>query len=340
MKLDACFKIKRCLFFLGFIVVFSHLYAATVSLEITPPGSGLVSDQPAAPLNREEILFNSNRTGNDEIYIMNADGTESRQLTHDKRYDSWWARLSPNRKLILFYRTPAGTHDDNYSQNNLWMMNAEGGSPRLVRAAGADGWKIQGHAEWSPDGKSLVMFGGKGWDSAQIFLTNGAGQESRRLTNGSGFYYDPSWSPDGKTIVFTGCPGKRCAQKDIEVYTLPISSSQSPKRLTNDSIPDYDPYYSPDGKRVGWLSMVGTAHPKGEWSIRLAAADGSGVRFVINDGNINGHPSWSKDGEVMHFHRLVYGKGDNFSMRAIRPDGSGLKQITNGAPGNDEYPST
>jgi TolB protein len=301
--------------------------------------SGLRLHQAAAALSREAIVFNSNRTGNDEIYALNAAGAEARQLTRDERYDSWWGRVSPDRRQILFYRTPAGTHDDDYTQNSLWVMNADGSAPRVLRAAGTDGWKIQGHAEWSPDGKSLVMFGGADWNTAQIFVTNAAGVAPRRLTNGSGFYYDPSWSPDGMKLVFTGCSSKRCSQKEIEVYTLPVSGSPSLTRLTHDSIPDYDPYFSPDGRQIGWLSMVGRTHAQGEWSIRLASSDGKGARFVINDGNVNGYPAWSRDGELIYFHRLVYGQGEHFSLWAIRPDGSGLKQITRGAAGHDEYPA-
>src|SRR5918911_3891865 len=107
------------------------------------------------------IVFNSNRTGNDEIYVMNADGSGVRALTDDERYDSWWPRVSPDRGRILFYRSPRGVHDNDYTKQSLWVMNADGSNRRQLRAAGTDGWKIQGHAEWSPDGSRLAMFGGK-----------------------------------------------------------------------------------------------------------------------------------------------------------------------------------
>ena len=292
-------------------------------------------------LSRDMIIFNSNRTGNDEIYVMNPDGSGVRQLTKDNLHDSWWGRISPDRTQILFYQTPKGVHDDNYSQNNLWVMNADGTSPRLLRPAGMDGWKIQGHAEWAPDGKQLVMFGGQSFEKAHIFITDNMGRYLRRLTGDkSSNHVDPSWSPDGAVIVFTACPTKKCSAERLEVFTIPVSGTQSSKRLTNDSIADYDPYYSPDGKMMSWLSMTDHSASQGVWSIRVSSSDGTGVRFVINDGNINGYPSWSRDGKTLYFHRFVYGKSEYFSIWAIALDGNELRQITRGENGNDEYPST
>lgn len=294
-----------------------------------------------AALNPGEVFFNSNRTGNDEIYVMNADGSGVRALTDDGRYDSWWPRVSPDRARILFYRSPKGVHDDDYTKQGLWVMNADGSSPRQLRAAGTDGWKIQGHAEWSPDGRHLVMFGGKGWKSSHIYVTDNEGRNPRRLTGRKdGHYVDPSWSPDGRAVVFAGCPPKRCGPNDLEVFTLSVSGPQPERQLTSDSISDYDPYFSPDGRMIGWTSRVSAGGAHGVWNIRLAAADGSGARFVTNDGNVNGYPAWSKDGKVIYFHRRVYGENPNFGIYAIRPDGQGMRAVLAGGEGNYEYPST
>jgi TolB protein len=332
-------QIWRALGFLVLALLFNSLEDAqnqsSVAAAFAKP-----SPQQTTALSLEMIVFNSNRTGNDEIYLMNADGSDQRALTNDKRFDSWWGRISPDRRQILFYRTPKGVHDDDYSQNSLWVMNADGLAQRELRPAGTDGWIIQGHAEWSPDGKSLVMFGGKGWKSAQIYVTTNAGQEPRRLTNGKGSFIDPSWSPDGKTIVFTGCLPENCSQKELEVYTIAVSGSGPAKRLTNDSIPDYDPYYSPDGKMIGWLSRTADSGSEGVWGMRLAAADGSEMRYVINDGNVNGKPEWSRNGKLIYFHRLIYGKSPYYSIWVISPNGQGLKKLTAGLGGHDEYPSS
>jgi Tol biopolymer transport system component len=319
-------QVRRTFSLIGLGFLFIGVEYAQNQSQFASFASANPSPQQPIALNRDVIVFNSNRTGNDEIYVMNVDGSSVRRLTNDDRFDSWWPRISPDRKQILFYRSPKGLHDTDYTKQSLWVMNSDSLSPRLLRAAGTDGWKIQGHAEWSPDGKSLAMFGGKEWKSLHIYMTDSNGQNPRRLTSRKDAHYvDPSWSPDGQTIVFTGCPPKRCGPKDLEVFTLVVSVSQPERQLTNDSIPDYDPYYSPDGTMIGWTSMVADTGAHGVWNIRLASADGAGVRFVTNDRNVNGYPAWSKDGKLMYFHRVVYGGSSNFGIYAIRPDGQDLK---------------
>ena len=106
------------------------------------------------------IVFNSNRSGNHEICVMNPDGSAVRSLTHDARYDSWWPRVSPDRRHVLFYRNLKSKRKEDYSQTALWVMAADGSGVTELRPVGMDGWGSQGHAEWSPDGKQLVMFGG------------------------------------------------------------------------------------------------------------------------------------------------------------------------------------
>src|SRR4051812_20795148 len=111
-------------------------------------GSGS-SDKPSTPvatittLAANQIVFDSDRTGNHEIFVMKTDGSLVQQLTHDSAYENWWARISPDRKKILFYRSPAGK-PENYSEASLWLMNADGTGVTQLRAKGDDGWTLQG----------------------------------------------------------------------------------------------------------------------------------------------------------------------------------------------------
>ena len=121
-------------------------------------------------------------------------------------------------------------------------MGADGSDPVELRPAGLDGWVQQGHAEWSPDGTQLVMFGGDHF-SPQIRITDALGQHPRTLTDRKGTNVDPSWSPDGRTIVFVGCPGSFCTPSSHEIYTIPATGGPA-TRLTHDGTQDNDPYFS------------------------------------------------------------------------------------------------
>jgi Tol biopolymer transport system component len=296
---------------------------------------------PSHPLPLDRMLFDSNRSGsNYEIYTMGTDGSDPKQLTEDTRYDSWWPRLSPDRRRILFYRTPAGDYDKHYDKTSLWMMNAAGRHVTELLPSGAYGWFRQGHAEWSPDGQQLTMFGGTRRISSQIYVTDALGHNPRQVTSRGGTNLDPSWSPDGRTIAFIGCPGSFCLPSHYEVYEVPARGGD-PVRVTHDGIRDHDPYYSPDGRQIAWLSETSSAGPGGTWNIRIANADGSDARRLTNDHDINSKPQWSPDGKLIYFHRLVYdAPRPHFGIWVIRPDGTGLRDLTAGQPGASTFPST
>lgn len=312
-----------------------------------------IASEPALPTTAQAmapglLVFNSNLSGNHEVYVSKPDGSGRKALTADKRYDSWWARVSPDRKHILFYRNRAAKRKEDYSQTSLWVMAADGSGATELRPVGADGWAMQGHAEWSPDGSQLIMFGGPKRHNPQIYITSNTGQKPRKVTDRSGQNLDPSWSSDGKQIVFVGCPSTICFASDYEVYTVSATDGKPAVRRTFDKFRDHDPYYSPDGKQVAWLTEtegVLARPPAGAWSVRLAAAsqadwskEGS-YRWIINDRNINSYPAWSPDGKRVAFHRLVLGKGQGFGIFTINADGSDLRELPKQAKEICEYPS-
>ena len=292
------------------------------------------------PLSAGQIVFDSDRTGNFEIFVMQTDGSAVRQLTANTTFDSWWPRISPDRKRILFYRTPKGVHDTDYSQTSLWAMNADGSAVTLLRDRGTDGWVLQGHGEWSPDGTQLTMFGGA-VANPQIYVTRADGTQPRRVTDGLGFWVDPSWSPNGSRLAFAGCVTTPCPVANFEIYTAAADGTGAPTRVTNDAIRDNDPYYSPDGSKIAWLSETqapSSSFPVGVWNIRIAAPDGAALAGVTNDTNVNSKPDWSLDGTHIFFHRLVYGTPGGFTIYSIQPNGAGMAQL-NGQIGNNEFPA-
>ncbi len=314
----------------------------------TPTGGSSCSDcgwLPQPQVLTTQLAFDSDRTGNYEIYLMNTDGSDVRALTNDRTQDAWWPRISPDRSSILFYRTPAGTHDGDYTKTSLWMMHADGsGSVKLI-ANGANGWQFQGHAEWSPDGQKLVMFAGTA-ANLQIYTSNTVGKNPVAITSRASPNLDPSWSPDGATIAFIGSPNGTTDPKDYEVYTVAASGGAA-TRITSDGLIDNDPYFSPDGKTLAFLTQTlppGSPNkPLGTWGIRKLNLAGAGPAvvpgIVIDDGQINSKPDWSLDGSLIRFHRTLYFGSGKFSVCEIHPDGTGLKDLTPNQTNNNEFPS-
>ena len=289
------------------------------------------------PLNSSKtLLFDSSRTGNFEIFLHQP-AKKLTQLSQDKQFDSWWPRLSPNGQKILFYRAPAGVHDRDYSKVSLWLMDVNGSNLKQLRAAKTNGWAQQGHAEWSPNGEQLVMFGGSRL-SPQIFITDANGQNPRQITKRAGVNLDPAWSPDAKRIVFVACPAAICFESSYEIYILTLENSKL-QRLSNNNLRDHDPYFSPDGKQIAWLTQTSTRGVAGEWNIQLSDVDGKNQRWLTNDKQINSKPAWSKDGKHIYFHRLELKPNARFQIWQIDADSTNMQEISPLQPGNNEYPT-
>lgn len=138
-----------------------------------------------------QIAFSSERDGNWEIYVMNADGGNPRNLTNDPSVD-YQTAWSPNGKSIMFISSRWGPW-------NIYVMDAHGNALRRVTAALPGRWNAEQPA-WLPDGENIAFSSNldkKGW---KIYVMNADGKNLRKLTERVGIC--PAWSPDGRKIAF------------------------------------------------------------------------------------------------------------------------------------------
>ena len=129
----------------------------------------------------KDILFTSNRDGNEEIYVMNADGSNQTRITNNHSIDSL-AEWSPDGSKITFY-------SDRDGNNEIYSMNADGSNQtRLTNNSADDRYSI-----WSPDG-SKIAFTSNRDGNYEIYVMNADGTNPIRLTNNSADDENPSWS--------------------------------------------------------------------------------------------------------------------------------------------------
>jgi len=316
------------------------------SPEDVPPDFRSPSALPATePMPVDMMAFDSDRTGNFEIFAATPDDATPRELTSDPRFDSWWPRISPDRRTILFHRSPHGVHDLDFRKVSLWAMGADGTGMVELRPPGLDGWTVQGHVEWHPTGDRLVMFGGSRL-SPQIWVTDRQGAHPRQITDRGGRNLDPSFSSDGRRIWFVGCPDSICGDEDQEIYAVEVGErgdqlGGQQRRMTDDSIRDQDPYESRDGRQLGWLSQYGNTGV-GVWDVRIATIDHAGgplvgARRLLNDKAVTSRPQWSADGSSVTSHRVEVG-GSNFDLVRIDVATGDVTHLAASSPSNDEYP--
>src|SRR5258708_23087419 len=169
----------------------SLLIAATSPNAVTARSAGIQMGLTNDSLNAQpQIVFSSHRNVDWEVYMMNADGSDQRQITYDgpeneARFPSW----SPDGKWITF--------NTGYV---IQVMDTQGKNVRKLTDYGsANGW----FPAWSPDGKQIAFAGGQGHVSQlAICVMNADGSGFRELTSNNVENDFPAWSPDGNTIVF------------------------------------------------------------------------------------------------------------------------------------------
>lgn len=233
------------------------------------------------PLNGR-IVFNSMRSGNFDIYLIDKDGVK-RLTNHPARDERpiW----SPDGSKIAFV-------SDRDGNKEIYLMDADG--KNLSRLTFND-WDDE-NPSWSPDGKSIV-FDSKRGGVTNLYIMYIENGNLRRLTDYklgqvAGI---PSWSPDGRYIVFTSNKWFGYQVSRIEV------NSGDEMRLTHTS-GNCEPSWSPDGRMIAYVSKR-----DGKARIWLMDADGQNQRR-ITDGpyKYDYNPSWSPDGT-----KIAYLSTDN-----------------------------
>ena len=148
--------------------------------------------------NGSRLLFGSSRDGShDEVYIMEADGSNQTRLTHST-HNGGAAVMSPDGRQIAYN---VDTTDS--SCYELFVMNADGSAPSQVTPDGACNWA----PSWTHGGSGL-LFGSTRDGNFDIYTMASNGTNQTRLTShdttNDAF---PRLSPDGTKIAFTSWDG-------------------------------------------------------------------------------------------------------------------------------------
>jgi len=138
------------------------------------------------------LAFDSDRSGNQDIYRMPAAGGEIEQLTTNPA-DDFLPSWSPDGNELVFYSWRNGNRD-------LFLMEADGSSERQLTSEPGHEF----YPDWSADGQQIVFRSIQGAKSSLALLTRTAGGTGwsgpKDIVAGTGGF--PRWSPDGKLIAY------------------------------------------------------------------------------------------------------------------------------------------
>ncbi|MGI8478504.1 MAG: hypothetical protein ACR2M2_01365, partial [Gaiellaceae bacterium] len=260
----------------------------------------------------KQIAFVDHRaaTGGD-LWVMNADGTGLRQLTHSQpppatnfgaRQPSW----SPDGKTIAF----------GYGYKGISLIGADGTNLRpLVRG-------VSFAAAWSPRGRKIAYAAGGELNGLSIYVVSPDGSHRQMVARRpccNYSYNGPTWSPDGERMAFTVGPAPD--SENPGTYLGLIDRFRGPvSRYASGRYP-IDSDWSADGRRIVFSDFS-----------RGFAGNGASPRIVVltlktqsmRSLGIGWHPRWSPDGSQIALSRggriwVMRANGSN--AHALTPTG-------------------
>jgi serine/threonine-protein kinase len=280
---------------------------ATTVPEATAVPETAASPAPDVPVPTGQMVFTSQRDGDWDIYAMNADGSNLRNLTNNN-VDDFAPAWSPDGRTVAFHSYLDGDEE-------VYVMDADGSNLRKL----TNNFVNDREPTWSPDGWQIAFWSDSNgtWD---IFVMNADGSERRRLTTAFADDFDPHWSPDGQSIVFAS---NRSGNDDIYMVNVATGAEQ---QLTEHPANDRYPAWSPDGEQIVFMS-----ERTGNGEIYLMNADGRNQRNLTEHPTWDTQPHWSPDGRFIAF---TANRDDNDEIYVMDADGRNPRRLTN-SPASD-----
>jgi TolB protein len=303
-------------------------------------------------------------TGNTDIYVVNASGTDVVRLTDDPmmEYAPTW---SPDGSRIAFAAYDLASGGNPPSPLRLYVMNADGTDMKAVGPENVEG------PSWSPDGTEIAFVD---THAGSIMAIHPDGTALRRivdvaeLVGGVHLVYGVTWSPDGTQIAFMAGPDST----DTHIYVVSRDGSdvgqvtdgpapdaepawqsvpapgavETPRPSPTDATPTPTPSPASQGGMFaamldairassppGWRFTLGSDRLDGDWRIDGDVDDGSGpgrlsVDVTLRPGMLEADPC--ADPEFRQGARCVRRRlpnGDLLVLRDIVVDPGGMKTI-------------
>jgi Tol biopolymer transport system component len=204
---------------------------------------------PAYSPDGSKIAFASTRAGvREEIFIMNADGSDPTQITDNGRTEDTGPAFSPDGRQLVITQVLGEDADESLAIVDIAtgqvtpIPDLRFPACPLPLECGIEG----AGAAWSPRGDLIAFHGSTFARNSEIMTVRPDGTDFRVLTDSPGFDGDPNWSPDGTRIAFSS---DRSGNGDI--YTMAADGSNLVRVTKSDRL-EFGPAWSPSGQLIAF----------------------------------------------------------------------------------------
>ena len=277
----------------------------TLTPSITPQGGGY-----------GQIAFASDRTEIPQIWIVNGDGSELRQVTNTQQgacQPSW----SPDGTQIVFI-SPCDTHREVYPGSSLFIINTDGtGLMPLPTIGGGDF-----DPDWSPDGKKIVFTSMRERGVPQIYIMNLEDRSVTRISNGEKWDFQPSWSADGEQISFIST-----RNGPYQIWYMNADGSSALRFSSSGNKWNMYPVWSPDKQLIVFTQSETEKGVPRLYAVRYPDGASSEFRVYPFAGNIPMRKAnFSPDGFWLVLES--WPDGVNHDIYIMTPNGAERSQLT------------
>ena len=249
--------------------------ACTKQYETTIKTGGIINEVDYETV--DKIACISYASGRSQIYIMNSDGTNIKNISnndHDEFGFSW----SPDGSKLAFT-------SDYYGKGQIFIINSDNTARQNL--SDEDHW--YGYPTWSPDGSKIAfvsgepeIIDGQANLKGQINIMKNDGTEKRNLSGNILNDWYPTWSPDGSEIAFVSY------KNNIpQIFTMNPDGSER-KNLSNNDSDELYPTWSPDGSKIAFVSTI-----NGFAKIFIMDMIGNNRKNITGKDFAGTYPSWS-----------------------------------------------
>ncbi len=225
-----------------------------------------------------KILFVSTRDGNAEIYSMNTNGSDQRNLTNhsSKDYEPAW---SPDGNKIVFVSDRDGNPE-------IYTMNLNGSSlTRLTSNNSTDR-----SPAWSPDGREIVFYSNRN-DNSEFFLMNSEGTNQRKIEIPFGVHHYPKWFGSNEIVFSSTLAGER----SFDIYKV-NKDGTGLERLIATQFMDTKPSPSQDREHIAFVSNL-----EENYKIYIFDLSNRSFRDLPTGNEDSWHTSWGPDGRKLAY---------------------------------------